>query len=106
MHQKYTGVSNRKIIRNFSVLAKSGKDFVVRIPLIPGVTDTAENIKGIVKILKDNHVSYAELLPYNKMAGGKYKMLGREYMPDFDERQEVNIPKEIFSTNHIDYKIL
>lgn len=106
MHQKYTGVSNRKILRNFSVLAKSGKDFVVRIPLIPSVTDTAENIAGIVKILKDNRVSYVELLPYNKMAGGKYKMLGREYIPDFDEQQAVNIPKDIFDTNNIDFKIL
>lgn len=106
MHQKYTGVSNRKILRNFSVLAKSCKDFVVRIPLIPSVTDTAENIAGIVKILKDNRVSYVELLPYNKMAGGKYKMLGREYIPDFDEQQAVNIPKDIFDTNNIDFKIL
>lgn len=106
MHQKYTGVSNQRILRNFSVLAKSSKDFVVRIPLIPSVTDTAENIAGIVKILKENKVSYAELLPYNKMAGGKCKMLGREYRPDFDEQQAVNIPKDIFDKNNIDFKVL
>lgn len=106
MHKKYTGVSNRRILRNFSVLAKSGKDFVVRIPLIPGVTDTQENIAGIVKILKENRVRYVEMLPYNKMAGGKYKMLGREYLPEFREEQTVAIPTETLKENNITYKIL
>ncbi|MBQ9939656.1 MAG: glycyl-radical enzyme activating protein [Oscillospiraceae bacterium] len=105
-HKRYTGVSNEVILTNFSKLAQSGKDFVVRIPLIPTVTDTAENTEGIVKILKENGVSYAELLPYNKMAGGKYKMLGREYRPDFDEGMTVNIPKEIFDKNGIAFKVL
>lgn len=105
-HKKYTGVSNRNILNNFSLLTQSGKDFVVRIPLIPGVTDTDENIMGIIKILKENGVNYAELLPYNKMAGGKYKMLGREYQPDFDEKQTVNIPTEIFDNNNIKFKVL
>ena len=29
-------------------------------------------------------VHYAEVLPYNKMAGAKYTMLGRKYEPTFD----------------------
>lgn len=106
MHQKYTGVSNRKILRNFSVLARSGKAFVVRIPLIPSVTDTVENITGIIKLLKENGVNYVELLPYNKMAGGKYKMLGRRYTPLFDEQQSVNINEDLFAQSNIDFKVL
>lgn len=106
MHKKYTGVSNRKILRNFSALAKSGKAFVVRIPLIPGVTDTVENITGIVKLLKENSVNYVELLPYNKMAGGKYKMLGRRYTPLFDEQQAVNLNEEVFAKSNMDFKVL
>ena len=106
MHKKYTGVSNRKIIRNFSALAKSEKAFVVRVPLIPSVTDTVENITGIIKTLKDNGVNYVELLPYNKMAGGKYRMLGRQYSPLFDEQQPVNINEDLFSRNNIHFKVL
>ncbi len=106
MHKKYTGVSNRKILKNFSVLAKSGKTFVVRVSLIPGITDTAENMTSIIKILKDNNVSYVELLPYNKIAGGKYKMLGRQYTPLFDEQQSVNINEDIFAKSNIDFKVL
>ena len=73
-HKKYTGVPNEVILKNFEKLCKSNKAFTVRIPLIPSVTDTAENIRGLCDIMKKNGVTYAELLPYNKMAGGKYKM--------------------------------
>lgn len=105
-HKKYVGESNQNILINFSALAKSGKDFVTRIPLIPGVTDTKENINGIIKILKENNVCYVELLPYNKMAGGKYKTLGREYCPDFNCQQEVCFNEEIFKNQNIKYRIL
>ena len=106
MHKRYTGVSNRSIIENFSWLARSGKEFVVRIPLIPSVTDTNENLTALIGILKENNVHYVELLPYNQMAGGKYALLGREYCPSFDERQPVNLPTALFETHSIAYKIL
>lgn len=106
LHKKFTGVSNEKIHRNFSALVKSKKEFTVRIPLIPGVTDTEENISGIARLLKENGVSYAELMPYNKMAGGKYKMVQKEYAPGFDETVPVNTQCEIFKNFNIEIKIL
>ena len=106
MHIKYTGVSNQPILRNFSALAKSGRAFVVRIPLIPGVTDTEQNITGIIDLLEENNVRYVELLPYNQMAGGKYAMLDRQYCPDFDQHQSVRLPKELLETHSIAYNIL
>jgi len=105
-HKKYTGVSNRCILENFTALAKSGKDFTVRVPLIPGVTDTEKNITDIARVLTRNGVGYVELLPYNKMAGGKYAMVQRQYTPMFDEQQEVMIRKDIFDTYGIEYKVL
>ncbi len=105
-HIKFTGCSNRNILRNFEKLAKSGVEFTARIPLIPGVTDTEENIIGIAKMLHYNNVDYVELLPYNKMAGGKYKMLLREYKPGFDETQEVNIRENIFERYNIKIKVM
>lgn len=105
-HIKYTGVSNRQILENLKILKRYGKDFVIRIPLIPKVTDTEKNINNICRILKDNDISYAELMPYNKMAGGKYKLLGRKYCPAFDETVEVNIREDIWKQNSIKIKIL
>lgn len=106
LHKRYTGVSNELIHKNFRTLAKSGRDFVVRIPLIPGVTDTKENISALARLMTENGIFYAELMPYNKMAGGKYKMVQREYRPDFDETADVNIRKEIFSEYGIEIKVL
>ena len=104
-HRKYTGVSNSVILQNFSYLAKSGRDFVARIPLIPGVNDTKENIEKTAKFLKDNGVNYVELLPYNKMAGGKYKMLMRKYNPGFNESEEVNVHRDLWKDYGIDIKV-
>ena len=105
MHKKYTGVRNELILRNFEKLIESGKEFVIRVPLIPTVTDTEENITSIAKLLHKNRVNYVELLPYNKMAGGKYAMLGRSYTVDFDETLEPEARTEIFKTYGISAKI-
>ena len=106
LHRRYTGVSNARILDNFKALAASGNDFCVRTPLIPGVTDTEKNLRAIAKIMTENGVSAIELLPYNKMAGGKYKMLLREYTPHFDETAEVAVRKEIFESYHIRVTVL
>lgn len=105
-HKRYTGVSNQCILENFRRLACSGVEFIARIPLIPGVTDTEENLTAVARVLADNGVHSIELLPYNKMAGGKYKLVMREYTPDFDENQEVCMHRELFEAYHIQAKIM
>ena len=97
-HKHYTGVSNRLILENFGTLVSGGIPFVVRTPLIPGVTDTAENLKAIAELLKDYGVNYIELLPYNTMAGAKYPLAGIEFHPEFDEKAKVNANLELFAS--------
>lgn len=106
MHKRYTGRSNECILRNFKTLAASGKAFVIRTPLIPTVTDTEKNIRDIAKLLMDNGVGYIELLPYNKMAGSKYKLAGREYTPSFDGSISVCTRSEIFAEYGIEAKAI
>ncbi len=106
MHKKYTGVGNDSILSNFETLCKSKKDFCVRIPLIPTVTDTQENIESICRIMQKQGVGYAELMPYNKMAGGKYAMLGKSYSPDFDDTVPCCTRQEIFKKYNIKTKIM
>lgn len=106
LHKEYTGVSNERILRNLRILAHSGKEFVIRIPLIPGVTDTKENITAVAEILAQNQIFYAELLPYNTMAGGKYKMLMREYTPKFDTKISPQAHTDLFEKSGIQTKIL
>ena len=75
-HRLYTGVDNDRILENLQILKNSGKPFVIRTPLIPGITDTEENLRSLAKLVGD---APWEKLPYNPMAGAKYKMLGMEY---------------------------
>lgn len=75
-HKKYTGVDNKIILHNFHYLKSSGKPYIIRTPLIPGITDTKENLDAIQNIIGD---SPWEKLPYNALAGAKYKTLGMEY---------------------------
>lgn len=75
-HKKYTGVDNRVILANFEHLKQSGKPYIVRTPMIPNITDTAQNLYEIKKIIGD---SSWEKIPYNAAAGAKYKMLGMGY---------------------------
>ena len=106
VHKKYCGVSNRCILENYATLARSGKKFVTRIPLIPSVTDTDENLEAIASFMQKNGVNYVELLPYNRFAGSKYASVMREYVVDFDESQEVNKGEKIFEKYNITYKIM
>ena len=75
-HKKFTGVGNEAILSNFEFLKKSAKPYLIRTPLIPNITDTKENLAAIKKLIG---TSTWEQLPYNKMAGAKYKMLGMSY---------------------------
>lgn len=76
VHKRYTGASNEMILNNIEVLRRSGVPYKLRVPLIPGITDTEENLAGIKKLTSPQEVQY---LPYNKLAGAKYAMLGRKF---------------------------
>lgn len=76
LHKEYIGEGNEQILRNFQILKDSGKDYLIRTPLIPNITDTEDNLGKIKEIIGD---SQWEKLPYNEMAGAKYKMLSMEY---------------------------
>lgn len=98
MHQRYTGQDNARILRNLELLCAGSVPFVIRVPLIPGITDTEKNIKEIAMHLRRAQaLQYVELLPYNQMAGAKYEWLGARYMPLFEETQKVIFRHDIFS---------
>jgi pyruvate formate lyase activating enzyme len=80
-HLKFTGVKNELILENFKRLATefSTVNIIVRTPVIPGFNDTEDDIKAIVRIIKDYPRVKYELLPYHRFGESKYTFLGREY---------------------------
>ena len=105
-HKRYTGVTNELILKNYRIAAASGVRLITRIPLIPGVTDTAENISAICRTVQACGVTYAELLPYNRMAGSKYPLAGRVYAPPFDTAKAPDPQPALFAAHGIETKIL
>ena len=106
IHKHYTGVGNEQILENYKLLVKSGKEFITRIPLIPTVNDTEENIRETAIFMSSLGVNKIELLPYNKMAGSKYLLMGRKYTTDFDGDVTPQPRIEIFKQYGIEVKIL
>jgi pyruvate formate lyase activating enzyme len=91
-HLRWTGCDNRLILHNLGLLAATDIPFIIRVPLIPGATDTDQNLLGIARILAalPRHPC-VELLPYNQGARAKYASCGMEWRPGFDE----NIPYRV-----------
>ena len=79
LHRRYTGADNRRILRNAACLKAGGRPHIFRTPLIPGITDTAENLEAVRLIVGD---SQWEQLPYNELAGAKYPMLDMTFTLD------------------------
>jgi len=77
-HRQLTGVSNTRILANLRRLGARHRRIWVRVPVIPGVNDTAENlqatglfaasVKGVEKVC---------LLPYHPLGADKLRRLGR-----------------------------
>lgn len=74
LHKKYTGVSNKPILENFRKLDELNKPYIVRTPIIKGVTDL-DSIKEFIKTLKN--VKEHETLKYHPLGIEKAKALGK-----------------------------
>lgn len=68
LHKNYTGVSNQRILKNLNQLIAGGSNIELRIPLIPGITDTATNINDIIQFIASlSTVPAVTLLAYNPL---------------------------------------
>jgi pyruvate formate lyase activating enzyme len=101
-HKIYTGVSNRLILRNLYRIGDYGLPLTIRIPIIPGINDTKENIIGAAQFLLGvKNIIKVELLPYHNLAESKYIRLGKEYkLNDLTppDKEDVNIIAEWISS--------
>lgn len=78
-HRELTGVPNQLILDNLSMLVRSGKSVIVRIPLIPGVNDDEQNVHESIDLLTHVGVKRVDLLGYHEAGTEKYERLGSKY---------------------------
>ena len=95
LHRRVIGKSNQLILQNAGIVASRRIPVIFRVPLIPGFTDSDENLKGIVTFVKTlglNKEVEISLVPYHKYGIGKYAMLDRSYdLPELAALNEKHI---------------
>ncbi len=109
LHKKYCGVENTRILENIEKLIEhEGPEVLVRVPLIPDLTATPQNLEAIAKWLAEHNVRHLALLPYNPLWLTKAKGLGKEITYRHEEwmgQQEREKVKEIFRDFEIERDI-
>jgi len=80
IHTRITGRPNKLILDNLRIVSQSGVRLFVRVPVIPGVNDSVENLEGIARAVASiGGVEEVNLLAYHRLGMSKYQMLGRDY---------------------------
>ena len=106
-HRRWTGGDNQMILDNLQRLADLGVPYLIRTPLVPGVTDTEANLRAIARLVRQLPVRpRVELLPYNRAAGGKYAACGLEWRPDYDETVPCRTDLTPFRELEVDARVL
>jgi pyruvate formate lyase activating enzyme len=108
-HLKYVGVSNKTIHDNLKRLVSEGKKVIIRVPLIPGITDTDKNINAICLFLSFlTPLKRIDILPYNIFTKNKYKRFNKlNQLNDLisPSEQEINKIAEKFELFGFETKI-
>jgi len=92
-HLKYTGISLELVLENAKEITKTGKPMWIRTPIIPGYTDSDENVKSISRFIKDNlpSVQRYDLLAFNNLCVPKYRRLDRTWV--FNDKSAISQDK-------------
>ena len=110
-HFLYSAVSNELILENFRMLSRSGKNIMIRIPVIPGLNDDTGDLMKMKKFILENKVKNLIkicLLPYHRIGATKYKRFRMIYRmdgidpPSASRMREL---KEFFSETGIKVKV-
>ena len=84
-HREITGVGNQRIHENLKRLDESEHAFslIVRMPVIPGCNDQADNIKALAEHCRGlKKLTQVQLLPYHRLGMETYRRMGLPYPLD------------------------
>ncbi len=78
-HRKWTGIGNELILSNLRRLAASGAPIRVRMPLVPDVNTSEDNLRRTGEFLTqlEGAIQSLDLLPYHRLGRTKYEALGQ-----------------------------
>lgn len=94
-HRKFTGKTNTLILENAKLLSSSGVPVLPRMPLVPGINHSEENIKDTAQFLDSIGLKVIELMPFHRFASAKYEALGIPYVMTDTEPISGEIVKQV-----------
>lgn len=81
LHQRLTGKDNRQIIENLKRIIGLKIPHQIRIPLIPGMNDSDDELAEIAKFLGSMNETEIWLLPYHRLGESKLKKMDSKLRP-------------------------
>lgn len=83
-HKACTGVGNQRILENLRRLSETGKPIEIRMPIVPGLNDSEEEMESAGSFLGGlSNITGVRLLAYHSFARSKYASVGHpDTMPD------------------------
>ncbi|HEY8905315.1 MAG TPA: pyruvate formate-lyase-activating protein [Rhodoferax sp.] len=80
VHTRLTGVPREPSLRFAEYLHSARKTTWIRFVLVPGITDSVDNVEGLAKFLAPmTNVEKVEILPFHKMGEFKWERMGFDY---------------------------
>lgn len=80
LHKNYTSQNNEVIKENARYIDNMNKKLIIRIPLIPEINTSYENINETISFIKElKYVKEVHILPYHRLGITKYDYLGYSY---------------------------
>ncbi len=110
-HIEFTGISNKDIIQNYKLILNSGREVMVRVPVIPSFNDDNDHFERLAMFIKETQtpaLKKINLLPFHKTGSSKYRSLNLPFLlqnietPTSERMQEI---QEIFMNTGIKVKI-
>ncbi|MCQ4635377.1 glycyl-radical enzyme activating protein [Anaerovorax odorimutans] len=101
IHKKLTGAGNELILKNAHNIKQ---DVVFRVPLIPGLNDSRENLEETFSFAAGlENAKGVELLPYHNLGESKYPWIGKDYqlktLEKYSEEQKEELRQWIAGEN-------
>ena len=101
-HTALTGMPNTRTLATADWLEKHGRPFWLRYVLVPGISDSEEDIRALCRHFGDGKykmIERVEILPYHTLGINKYKAMGLEYKLEnvpLNTREQLERAKDIF----------
>lgn len=80
-HRQLTGRDNALILRNMGAALESGREVRIRMPLMPGLNDSDENLAAMAEFFGRYGRSEIEIMPCHAFGRNKYQALDKPLPP-------------------------